>query len=75
MSIALPRHSVSTECHHRASYRAAVQGSTDNLLDAIQICMEQTVEGWFLSKGTEAPLRSSTQRLMNIALTEFSVSM
>ncbi|KAH9075806.1 Urb2/Npa2 family-domain-containing protein [Lactarius deliciosus] len=58
-----------------ASFRATVQGNTDILLDAIQICREQTLEGWFLSKDIEAPLRSSIQRLMDIAMTEFSVSM
>ncbi|KAF8273762.1 Urb2/Npa2 family-domain-containing protein [Lactarius quietus] len=58
-----------------ASFRAAVQGSTDKLLDAIQICKEQTFEGLLLSREPEAPLRSSTQRLMDIAMTEFSASM
>ncbi|KAH9005998.1 Urb2/Npa2 family-domain-containing protein [Lactarius hatsudake] len=58
-----------------ASFRATVQGNTDILLDAIQNCREQTLEGWFLSKDIEAPLRSSIQQLMDIAMTEFSVSM
>ena len=47
---AFPRHSVRTNCHHRASFRAAVRGSTDKLLDAIQICREKTLEEWFLSE-------------------------
>lgn len=58
-----------------ASFRAAVQGSTDKLLDAIQICKEKALGEEFLSKNLEAPLRSSTQRLMDTAMTDFSVSM
>ncbi|KAI9445447.1 Urb2/Npa2 family-domain-containing protein [Lactarius indigo] len=57
-----------------ASFRAAVQGSTDKLLDAIQICREHTLGGRFLLNGAGAPLRSSTRRLMDTAMTEFSVS-
>ncbi|KAH9060868.1 Urb2/Npa2 family-domain-containing protein [Lactarius vividus] len=56
-----------------ASLRATVQGNTDILLDAIEICREQTLGGWFLSKDLEAPLRSSIQRLMDTVMTEFSV--
>lgn len=70
----LPRLSIGTNFHRRASFRAAVRGSADNLLDAIQICREQTLEG-FLSKNPEAPLRSSAQLLMDIAMTELSISM
>ncbi|KAI0252608.1 hypothetical protein BJV78DRAFT_324558 [Lactifluus subvellereus] len=60
--------------HLVASFRAAVRGSTEALLDAIKICREQPLGSWLLLKDSDIPLRSSTQQLMDIAMADTSVS-
>ncbi|KAI9512665.1 Urb2/Npa2 family-domain-containing protein [Russula earlei] len=60
--------------HLRAAFQAAVQGRTNVVFDAVQVCRTHPLGDWYSSKAPEIPLRSSTQLLMDIAMADFSLS-
>ncbi|KAI0307579.1 Urb2/Npa2 family-domain-containing protein [Multifurca ochricompacta] len=60
--------------HLVTAFRAAVRGNAEVLLGAIKFCIKQPIEGWLLSNDSDIPLRGTTQRLVDIALSEPSVS-